>query len=477
MGRHRYAYYDNDTADYHGEGVDYTAWNSGWSYRNDGVDVETCSDAVTNGYSVGWTGKGEWLTYTLSNDTAASYTLEIRSAAAGAGGLIHLEVNGVDATGPIALPGTGNWYTWKSIEVNNVILPEGQVQLKLVIEEGGSNLNYFRFTNPQPDSLLPFVFASAKTDELENVVYISLNKAVTSTPAFDISEFTLTQGGSELPIESVTLSDEDARVLVISASGMLFYNKSIEISCTGQGILNQDQQLSPFESEAVSNQLAQHFALPYRVQAELFYHNNGLVLEDCSDVGGGMNTGYAHVGDYLDYILYVREPGAYDLDFRVATEQSGARLSLQVDSGEGFTTIGTKTFANTGGWQKWTTQSTVIQLEAGKYLFRLLVTGNEHNLNWFEFRKVPVSSELKKVTETFSLYPNPASGLFTVRIHSEISEPAGIEILDGMGRLVYIESFTGDQLEINTSGWWEGLYFVRLSRGAKKEVRKLIVKN
>jgi len=478
MGRNGYAYFDRDTADYHGEnGVDFTAWNAGWSYRSDGVDIESCSDAMTNGYSVGWTNKGEWLTYTLTNDTAASYTMEVRSAAEGSGGQIHVEVNGVDATGTVALPGTGSWYSWKTSTIEHVILPEGRVELKIVFDEAGSNLNFIRFTNPQPDSLLPFEFASARTEVLDNVVYVSLNKPVTSPASFEISDFILTQDGSEEVIESVILSGEDPRILVITLSGPLFYDQNLRVSYSGQGIVNGSQHLSAFQSEAVNNQLARHFETSGRIQAEDFFRNNGLVLESCSDIGGGQNTGYANVGDYLDYVLYVAEAGDYSLDFRVATEQTGAKLSLQANKGDGFKNIGTMTFIKTGGWQAWTTQTTTVTLEAGKYLFRLLVTGNEHNLNWFEFNKVPVSLEKYTAMNSFDLYPNPAMSHTTVRIHSSSSESVEVEVLDGMGRIVFNKRIEGDRLEMDTSRWINGLYFVRLNRGGKMEVRKLIVKN
>jgi endoglucanase len=300
---------------------------------------------------------------------------------------------------------------------------------------------------------------------------------VTSPASMLTSDFKLIQNGLEQGIESVTLSEEDARVLVLSLSKALFYDSSIQISYTGTGIMHEDQMLATFELETVQNLMARHFEVPGKSEAEHFYMNNGLILEDCSDVGGGQNTGYAHVGDYLDYVMNVPKAGEYEIDFRIATERSGAKLSLQVDQGEGFTTIGTMTFSNTGGWQKWATQSTTVQLEAGKYLFRLLVTGSEHNLNWFQFEEVPVSVGSDGLEELFSIYPNPASGHAIVRYQSENSRPAGLEILDGMGRLIYKTALTGEQLKIDTSGWSEGLYFVRLSSEGRRTVRKLIVKN
>ena len=92
-----------------GSGVGYldtTAGNSGGQYRATDVDIESTSD-VGGGYSVGWAFAGEWLAYTVNVATAGTYDLEVRVASAGAGGTFHIEVNGVDRTGPLTVPNTG----------------------------------------------------------------------------------------------------------------------------------------------------------------------------------------------------------------------------------------------------------------------------------------------------------------------------------------------------------------------------------
>ncbi len=54
MGIAGEAYHDADIANYNVSTGNYTAWNKGWMYRNDGVDIETTTDAVnSNGYQRG----------------------------------------------------------------------------------------------------------------------------------------------------------------------------------------------------------------------------------------------------------------------------------------------------------------------------------------------------------------------------------------------------------------------------------------
>ena len=54
LGKNNHAYYDNDVATYHQSSGSFTAWNRGWRYRNDGVDIEDNNDNLnSNGYHLG----------------------------------------------------------------------------------------------------------------------------------------------------------------------------------------------------------------------------------------------------------------------------------------------------------------------------------------------------------------------------------------------------------------------------------------
>ncbi len=164
LGRNGYAYFDNDTADFHGSTDEYTDWNQGWNYRNDGVDIEPCTDADTiNGYNVGWTADGEWMEYTVEVDSTAAYTLSIRSASNSGGSKVHLEANGKVLTSVTDLPNTSGWQNWRTTTVDRVILSKGTNKIKFVWDQGGSNLNYFKFSDPVSTDSVSFNYLSAET--------------------------------------------------------------------------------------------------------------------------------------------------------------------------------------------------------------------------------------------------------------------------------------------------------------------------
>jgi len=151
-----------------GEGIAYhdlTPGNSGGQYRQTDVDIVTASDAG-GGYALGYVAAGEWLQYSVSVAAAGSYTLEARVASVGAGGAFHVEVDGVDATGPLAVPNTGGWQNWLTISRAGLPLTAGSHVLRIVFDTNGAsgywgNLNYIRWSvpgapPPPPPTSTPF---------------------------------------------------------------------------------------------------------------------------------------------------------------------------------------------------------------------------------------------------------------------------------------------------------------------------------
>ena len=117
---------------------DTTATNLGGAYRANAVDIKASSD-TGGGYLVGWTTAGEWLNYTVNVAAAGTYAIDVRLASNGVGGTFHLEVNGVNQTGAIAVPNTGGWSTWKTVTKTGVALGAGTQVLKVVMDTIGAS--------------------------------------------------------------------------------------------------------------------------------------------------------------------------------------------------------------------------------------------------------------------------------------------------------------------------------------------------
>jgi hypothetical protein len=143
-------WYDNG-----GEGVafhDTTNFNeSGLTYRGDGVDVGWTGAEGGANY-VGWTHGGEWLKYSISTPTSGGYSIQARVSSSGNGGTFHVEIDGKDATGAIAVPNTGGWDSYVTVSKDNVWINAGQHTMRVVMDTNGGwgftgNFNWFK-VNP-----------------------------------------------------------------------------------------------------------------------------------------------------------------------------------------------------------------------------------------------------------------------------------------------------------------------------------------
>ena len=144
LGRNHFAYMDNDSADYHVSTGKRTAGNRGGQYRNDGVDIEACSDSLTNGFNVGWIEDGEWLQYTINVEKTDLYNLNIRIAS-GHESNIQILVNDVAVVENILLKEGAGDKDWETTTVTNIHLTKGISRFKIFVVKGDFKLNYFEF--------------------------------------------------------------------------------------------------------------------------------------------------------------------------------------------------------------------------------------------------------------------------------------------------------------------------------------------
>ncbi len=143
LGRLSYAYYDNDSATYWVSTGKGTEWNKGRQYRNDGVDINVCKDAITNGYAVTSMEKGEWLKYTITAKKERKYLLNIRASATDSTNEIGISINDGPINKLLIKPAEAN--SWKTFMVNGIQLKAGKNLLKVQAVQGNCNLNYFQF--------------------------------------------------------------------------------------------------------------------------------------------------------------------------------------------------------------------------------------------------------------------------------------------------------------------------------------------
>ncbi len=126
-----------------GEGLSYhdtDATNNGGAYRtNVGVDLYSCSGCGNN-TTVGVTYAGEWLAYQVRSSQPATYSVAFATSSAGGGGIFHLEdEHGINLTGSMTVPNTGDWNHYLGVTSSSSFrLGSGLHRLKLVMDSNGA---------------------------------------------------------------------------------------------------------------------------------------------------------------------------------------------------------------------------------------------------------------------------------------------------------------------------------------------------
>ena len=213
-----------------GEGVGYhdtTAGNSGTKYRNDDVDIEATTDAG-GGFDVGWTAPGEWLAYNVFNSGGGTFDVALRVATTGTQA-VHLEVDGSNVSGPIAIPNTGGWQTWTDVTAHNISVASGSHILKVVFETGNTNLNYLNVTTA--GSSLLSTSTNVLPSKIEAEDYMSGGEGVGyhDTTSANIGARYRNDG---VDIESTTDAGGGYDVCYIDAGEWLAYNVTANSAAT-----------------------------------------------------------------------------------------------------------------------------------------------------------------------------------------------------------------------------------------------------
>lgn len=421
LGRNGAAYADKDTANYQVSTNTYSAWNNGYAYRNDGVDIQASGDADnrSNGYNVGWTQDGEWMQYTLNVDSSAAYNIAVRYAAASNTSSISFNLNGADITSAVTLPASGGNQAWGTKVFENIVLYKGKQKLRLNIRKAGANLGFMDLTLSKKISEVPFVALSAETSADGETIYLTLNKKTNTSTVTSATGFTCLVNGQEADITSLQADPQNPTRLSLAVDGELADNDVITLSYNADLVKATDATtLEDFTTLAIKNNLPYHFPIPTKIEAEQFVVNHGLQLENTSDTGGGQNIGYTTAGDYLEYNIRVAEAGSYTINIRVACNSQAGKLEFQQLSKAGAVLNSTTVdVAVTGGWQSWKTINASMNLAEGSGTLKVKILQPEFNINWYKFSKTIVNSSTKDNRQgSLNIYPNPTHDKLTVEV-------------------------------------------------------------
>lgn len=478
LGTNGIAYYDQDVANYSLSTDQYEAWNRGWAYRNDGVDIQENSDTNnSNGLHLSFIEKDEWVNYTVNVLESGFYNIDLRYATTQSGGQIKYLIDGNDISEQITLSNTGGWNNFTNHSTNNIFIGEG-VQTFQILVTGtiGFNMSSLNFSISN-DPIPAMQAMSAVTVADERSVNLALNHPLPAQ-TIDVSSFEFLVNEEVYNIESIEIDPSNNLVLIITLSDYLHYQDNIKINHTG-GVINSDYNsvLGALIDFPVENNLEERFYIPGLIQAESFTNQSGLVTENTTDAGGGLNIGYTDVNDYAEYPVFISQSGIYDLNLRVAAQWQSGQIEISLIENGTSEILGLFNLPVTGGWQSWVTSSNEIDLVAGVYTLKVRVAQPGFNFNWMEllYSDSNLSTNIVEVIKPYiSLYPNPVNSSLTVKT-TQNNIIDSITLFDISGRIILVKKGINSISEkINLSSFSKGSYYAKINTRLGEVTKKII---
>jgi aryl-phospho-beta-D-glucosidase BglC (GH1 family) len=466
--------YTNETGQPGGSG-----WNLGGRYRNDGVDIEACEDTETNGFNVGWTNQFEWVQYTVDVESAGGYRVAIRHAGLKLG-VAKILVNEDDMSGNISLEATGGYQNWNTTSIDDVILNEGQNEIKFYIVNGGANLNYLELTKTSNLEDLAFAAVSAITSESGNEIRLNVNKNI--DPATISSDgFSMVIDGKEVNITGIVPAENSSKVLQVSFEEEILYDSEITISFDGDQIKSENgQNLATFSNLSVDLGLPIHYQIPGKIFATDFFDMRGLVvLKNEKDPGSDFHLGYTDIGDYAEYYVTVPDSGHYFIQARAANNYSTeGKIEFEQVALDGTVLNSVEVLLPpTGGWENWTTSPSVDwYLQSGRSILRMKVRKPGINLTWFTTSRFVLGADEKK--NEFRIYPNPAQRIVHLIFPDNANGLVNFNIKSLEGKMiknVEVEQLSNSMLSLDISNLKEGIYIVEIFNNNFSTQKKLVV--
>lgn len=93
----------------------------------------------SNGFHVGHTVAGQWLAYTINAPSTGDYVFSATVACPSAGAQFHVSFDGVDLTGALAVPKTGDRFDFNTVASHRFRLSAGNHVMRLHLDRNASN--------------------------------------------------------------------------------------------------------------------------------------------------------------------------------------------------------------------------------------------------------------------------------------------------------------------------------------------------
>lgn len=378
---------------------DNSSLNEGNEYRlsdfNQGVDIEA---SEFNGFNIGYTEADEWLEYYVGLE-AGTYQVNTRVSTLLIDSAYALSIDELNWqwNDTLIADGTGGWQNWKTHDAGQLVIPvSGVYTIRVDVKAGGTNLNWFKFTQ---QVIAADVDQDGVADDIDNCANTPSGSPV-DTNGCEINNDADNDGivdnldQCENTPNNVIVGNTGCEVIAVGDSdndGVIDTIDQCDNTPLGS-IVNISGCVATFVSR-ISNVFDRSFdtSLGNSGNASVNFDSQDVDLERSLDKNtidtGWSNISYIEAGEWLEYDnITIIEPGSYILKARIASLTGDGGLSITLAG----STVTNNNLPSTGDWQVWQTiELGIIHIDsAGQYTLLIDMNAAGFNLNYVELEPI-----------------------------------------------------------------------------------------
>ena len=484
-------------------------------YRMSGVATENTTD-IGGGKNVGWIEKDDWMEYSLNALTGGNYMVAFRVAAFSSGAQLKLLKEDGTELKTVSVPQTGGYQTWQTVHSVVTLLPGVQTVRIVSTSSVEWNINWIDFSLGIP--LPPTSSTKIEAEKWSSMSGVLTENTTDAGGGLNVGwidkgdwmEFpvTIAETGTYTFHLRIAAENTGAQIQINTAAGTLIGMATIPNTGGYQAWqtvtvalpLVQGEQVIRLTSVNTVNWNINWMEVGQptesgstRIEAEKYTAMKGVLTENTTDEGAGLNVGWIDNGDWMEYSLKVPSAGVYTLKLRVATPGNGAQLQVRKQDGMPLLS---QTLPNTGGYQSWQTVNATVTLLEGTQTLRVFSISDTYwNLNWMELSAIEGavgenSKELGAAAVTrerenpvneqgmaMELYPNPARNTLNVAFKFGPATPGvRLELYAASGSLLQVYPLLPGHrtMVLNIAALKNGVYLVRMVAGRKVTEQRFI---
>ncbi|MCF8224903.1 MAG: family 43 glycosylhydrolase [Bacteroidales bacterium] len=225
-------------------------------------------------------------------------------------------------------------------------------------------------------------------------------------------------------------------------------------------------------------------------EAEAFFSQSGVQLQQSTDLGGGWVLGALENNDWSYYRVKIDTSGIYDLTVRVATATEGG--TIEVSNDDSIVALVGVTGEFSDGWQDWYTTAPVeTPLDSGSHRLKFTFVGGPgylFNFNWFdlEFNRMFETDTTNTSLYLPVAYEGPVIWGNTVEFTLSVPTDVELKVISSNGMTVRILLPSEKRLAGNYTVHWydalknngnlaDGLYLLYFRCNKNVHVKKVMV--